>query len=150
MKHRDHHPAPPPTAAHDESHVVVPVVEETVRIEKEVVQTGGVRVRKTVHSDAETVEVPLNHDELEVERVQVGRVIDDPRHAPKPRQEGDVYIVPVLEEVAVVEKRLVLREELHIRKKQTRAVHRETVEVRREEAEVERLPKGAARPGETA
>lgn len=45
--------------------------------------------------------------------------------APEIRTEGDVTIVPVLEEVLVVEKRLVLKEELHIR----RRVAAETVEI---------------------
>ena len=45
--------------------------------------------------------------------------------APQIRTEGDVTIVPVLEEVLVVEKRLVLKEELHIR----RRIITETVEV---------------------
>jgi len=45
--------------------------------------------------------------------------------APEIRTEGDVTIVPVLEEVLVVEKRLVLKEELHIR----RRIETETVEV---------------------
>jgi stress response protein YsnF len=55
------------------------------------------------------------------------------------RTEGDVTILPILEEVLVVEKRLVLKEELHIR----RHLARENVEVpvtlRKERAVVERL-----------
>jgi stress response protein YsnF len=68
--------------------------------------------------------------------VPVDRVVET---APETRTEGDVTIVPVLEEVLVVEKRLVLKEELHIR----RRVETETAEVpvtlRKQRAIVERL-----------
>ena len=50
-------------------------------------------------------------DDCEVKRVPVRRLIDKPV---EPRQEGDTWIVPLVEEVLVVEKRLLLREELHI------------------------------------
>ena len=149
MTPRDPKTDPNPTAAPDASQVshaadterlVVPVVEEHVRVEKQVVETGRVHIRKTVREQSQDVEVPLMSEELEVRRVEVGRVVDDPKNPPRPRQEGDTYIVPVLEEVAVVEKRLVLREELHIHRKQQQTVHRETVDVRQEEAHVDRLP----------
>ena len=138
--------APRPHDAADTQRVVVPVVEERVTVEKQVVETGRVHVRKTVREQSHEVEVPLMSEELEVRRVEVGRVVDDPKNPPRPRQEGDTYIVPVLEEVAVVEKRLVLREELHIHRKQQQTVHRETVDVRQEEAHVERLPPQDSRP----
>jgi stress response protein YsnF len=68
--------------------------------------------------------------------------------APEIRTEGDVTIVPVLEEVVVVEKRLVLKEELHIR----RSVKTETVEVpitlRKQRAVVERLAPDTLNPQE--
>ena len=140
-------PVPPQSrGAADTERIVVPVVEERVRVDKEVVETGRVHIRKTVREQSQDVEVPLKSEELEVRRIEVGRIVDDPKNPPRPRQEGDTYIVPVLEEVAVVEKRLVLREELHIRRKEHQTVHRETVDVRQEEAHVERLPPQDDRP----
>jgi stress response protein YsnF len=60
--------------------------------------------------------------------------------APEVRTENGVTIVPVIEEVLVVEKRLVLKEELHIRR-QTRTEEVEVpVELRKERVEVERMP----------
>jgi stress response protein YsnF len=44
----------------------------------------------------------------------MGRIVET---APEIRTEGDVTILPVVEEVLVVEKRLVLKEELHIRRR---------------------------------
>ncbi len=56
------------------------------------------------------------------------------------RQEGDLLIVPVVEEVLVVEKRLVLKEELHIRRRVETESVEVPVELRRQRAEVERVP----------
>jgi stress response protein YsnF len=67
--------------------------------------------------------------------VPVGCIVET---APEIRTKGDLTIVPVLEEVLLVEKRLVLKEELHIR----RTIHTEVVEVpvtlRKQRAVVER------------
>ena len=131
----------------DQDAVVVPVVEEVVHVGKEQVETGAVRISKTIRDEVQEVEVPLTSREVEVRRVEVGRVIDDASNPPKPRQEGDLYIIPVLEEVAVTVKKLVLREEIHLHTKESQTVYRDSVEVRREEATVERLPGQASHPG---
>jgi len=69
--------------------------------------------------------------------VTVGREL---QAAPEVRTEGAVLIIPVMEEVLVVEKRLVLKEELHVQ----RIVSQEQIEVpvavRKQRAEVERVP----------
>ena len=76
---------------------------------------------------------------VEVERVPVDRIVDA---APAVRQDGDVTIIPVMEEVLVVEKRLVLKEELHVRRRRTQESVEVPVTLRRERVEVERLPAG--------
>lgn len=114
--------------------VVIPVVQETVRIEKRAVETGRVVVHKTTVERDETVEAMLLREDLQVERVPVGRVVTD---APAPRRDGDVLIVPVLEEVLVTEKRLVLKEELHIRTVRSEQAVSETVRLRAEQVTVE-------------
>jgi len=67
-------------------------------------------------------------------------VVDGP--APESRIEGDVMIVPVLEEVVVVKKQLVLKEELHITRRRIAERDSRTVTLRREEATVERIEPG--------
>ncbi|RZI54312.1 MAG: DUF2382 domain-containing protein, partial [Pseudomonas sp.] len=66
---------------------------------------------------------------------------------PAPRQEGDTLIISVVEEVLVAEKRLFLKEELHIT--QTDAVTRNAVtrnpvtySLRSEDVTIERLEPG--------
>ena len=87
------------------------LVEERVTVGKQEVETGRVQVFTRVEEHQEKVREALRHDDVVVERVPVGRVVDS---APSPRQEGDRLVIPVVEEVLVVEKRLVLKEEIHI------------------------------------
>jgi uncharacterized protein (TIGR02271 family) len=119
----------------DES-FVVPVVAETLQVEKRKVEAGGVRVRKVVHEREELVDEPLMRDEVQVKRVAVGRVVDGPVPV---RHVGDTMIIPLLEEVLVVEKRLMLKEELHVRKGQVETHKPQRVTLRSEEAFVERV-----------
>jgi uncharacterized protein (TIGR02271 family) len=127
----------PASTSPDES---IPVLEEKARVDKRTVQTGRVRVRTTTDIVEEIARATLDEDVVEVTRIPVGREVNE---APAVRTEDGVVIVPVLEEVLVVEKRLVLREELHIR----RSVSRDDIEVpitlRKQRAMIERLgPEG--------
>ena len=115
---------------------VVPILEEEARVEKRRVVTGKVRIRSVVEDVEEIAQATLEEDTVDITRVPVDRVVDE---VPPVRTEDGVTIVPILEEVLFVEKRLVLKEELHIR----RRVSTETVEVpvvlRKERAVVERV-----------
>jgi len=114
---------------------VIPVVRETLEVGKRDIETGKVTVEVTPTLRKQVVDLPLTRETASVERVPINRVVDRPE---QPRQEGDVTIVPVYEEVLVVEKRLVLKEELRIkREKRSHNEHRE-VELRVEEAQVRR------------
>ncbi len=115
--------------------VVVPVVAEEVSVGKRRVETGTVRVRKTVRTTERVVDEPLTREEVVVERVAINREIDE---AVGPRQEGDTLIVPLLEEVLVVRKQLILREEVRITRRKVEHRAPETVSLRVEEATVER------------
>jgi uncharacterized protein (TIGR02271 family) len=114
----------------------IPLVEEEVRVGKREVTTGRVRVRTETETLSELARATLDEDRVEVSRVVIGREVES---VPEVRTENGVLIVPVLEEVLVVQKRLVLKEELHIR----RTVASEDVEVpitlRKQRAFVERL-----------
>jgi uncharacterized protein (TIGR02271 family) len=116
--------------------VRIPVVREDVVIAKRVVEHGGVRVHKHVNEREEVVEQPTVHDEVDVERVPVGRVVDV---VPEVREEGDTLIIPVMEEMLVVEKRLVLKEEIRVRRRQVRESEQARVVLRQEEVEIERI-----------
>jgi uncharacterized protein (TIGR02271 family) len=125
-----------PQRTRAEERIVMPVVAETLEVEKRKVQTGGVRVRKVVHEREEVVDEPLMREEVQVKRVPINRVVD----APVPvRHVGNTMIISLLEEVVVVEKRLMLKEELHITKGEIETYKPQRVTLRSEEAVVERV-----------
>jgi stress response protein YsnF len=82
------------------------------------------------------VEAPLIHDDVEVRRVPVNRVVSE---APGIRRSGDTVIVPVVEEEIVVTKRLVVKEEIHLIRRRSKERVVKEVELSRERAEVRRL-----------
>ena len=114
---------------------VIPVVEEELRVGRRVVETGRVRVTKTVGEREEVVDEPLLREEFEVERVPVGAYVDAPV---APWHDGETLVVPVLEEVLVVEKRLVVREEIRITRRRTEERRPQRVALLSEEVSVER------------
>jgi uncharacterized protein (TIGR02271 family) len=116
--------------------VVVPVIEEEIDTGVRAVKTGSVRVDKKVEKRVRRVSAPMLHEDVEIRRVPINRVVDV---APKSRRQGNTVIVPVVEEELVVTKRLVLKEEIHLVKRRTRDRVVKEVEVGRERARVRRL-----------
>jgi uncharacterized protein (TIGR02271 family) len=120
----------------EEDRQAIPLVEETMRVDKRETVSGKVRVRTEVDSVEQVVRETLSDETVAVTRVPVNQRIEQ---IPEVRTENGVTILPIIEERLVVEKQLFLKEELHIR----RDVKTETVEVpvtlRSERAIVERL-----------
>ncbi|RYY21553.1 MAG: DUF2382 domain-containing protein [Cytophagaceae bacterium] len=116
--------------------LVLPVIEEVVRLDKQTVETGRVVLHKMVHVETQTVDVPLREERVQVQRVAVNRYVDE---APPVRHEGDTMIVPIVREELVITKRLLLVEELHVHKQVLTTQTPQTVELRREEITYERL-----------
>ena len=134
-------PARKKGAGRDDGTMVVPVVAEKLDLQKRVVEGGGVRIRKVVREREEVVDEPLMREEVRVKRVPVGRVVDGPVPV---RYVGNTMIVSLLEEVLVVEKRLMLKEELHITKDEVESHRPQRVTLRSEEATIERVGESAA------
>lgn len=120
----------------DRNETVVPVLAEELDIGKRAVPTGGVRVHRRVLEHDETVELPLVKEHVDVRRVVIDREVDGPLPI---RDEGETTIIPVVEEVLVVQKRFVLREEIHVTRTAREELHRENVTLRSQEAEIERV-----------
>lgn len=119
-----------------EGRTIVPVVEERVRVEIRAAPERKTRIRRRVVEESRLVETPVWRERVEVERVPVNTYVDQ---APGPRHEGDTLIVPCVEEVVVIEKRLLVREELRIRIVSEQRIDRQTVQLRRHEVDVEPL-----------
>ncbi len=133
----------------------LPVIEEQLQVGKKVVETGSVRINKIVHEEEVKVETPVVVEKLDIERIPINQYVESA--PPAVRYEGDVMIVPILEEVVVVQKRLRLVEELRITKRQEHTQVSQPVILRREEVTVERrdnpdvlntgtVPPGTAQP----
>jgi uncharacterized protein (TIGR02271 family) len=116
--------------------VVVPVIEEELATGVREVTTGSVRVDKRVEKRVRRISAPAVHEDVEVRRVPINRVVEE---APKSRRRGDTIIVPVVEEEVIVTKRLVLKEEIHLIKRRTKERVVKEVEVGRERAQIRRL-----------
>jgi len=116
---------------------LIPLHAEELSVSKERVETGRVHVGTVTRTHQELVDEELARDRVEIERVACDTPIDA---VPPVRQEGDVTIVPVVEEVLVVQRRLMLKEEIHIRHVHSTERHRENVTLRRQEAVISRIP----------
>ena len=116
--------------------VVLRLAEERLSVDKRVVETGRVRVRRTTTEKVHKVDVPLSSDTYEVRRVPIGKEV---KKTPPVRETRTEIIIPVVEEVLVVERRLVLREELHIRKVRSVERHSEEFTLRVQQATVDRV-----------
>lgn len=119
----------------DDRETVIPLYRETLSLGKRQVERGRVRVDVRVEERERTFEQVLERHDVEVEHVPVNRVVES---VPETRQEGDVLIIPIVEEEVVLVRRLVLREELHVRRQATRRTEQFTVTLRSERAEVTR------------
>ena len=116
---------------------VIPVVQEQLNIGKREIESGRVVVTVAPEIHKKVIDLPVMEETAIIERVPVNRVVEKTEG---PRQEGDVTVVPVYEEVLVVEKRLVLKEEIRIaRQRRTRQDRRE-VELRSDKVETRREP----------
>jgi uncharacterized protein (TIGR02271 family) len=114
----------------------IPVIEEEIHVDKRIVEKGRVRIVKNVHEEEVTVDVPVVEDEMDIERVPVNKFVDTP--PPAVRHEGDTMIIPVLKEV--IEKRIMVVEELRITRRQTHSNAPQQVTLRKEEVHVDRIP----------
>ena len=120
---------------------MLPLAEESAVVERRLVETGRVRVSVRTEVEDHEVNETLHSDSVEVEHVPVNRTLEAGEAVPQPRRGADGgWIIPVVEEVLVVERRLVLREELHLHVRRAEEQFRETVPLRRQRVEVERLP----------
>jgi uncharacterized protein (TIGR02271 family) len=120
--------------------LVIPLVEESARVEKREVSTGKVRITTYADLIEETATATLGSEQVEFVRVPIDRVVTE---APAIRTEDGVTIIPVMEEVLFVEKQLVLREELHIRRRTTTETVEVPVTLKKQRATVERVDDGS-------
>jgi stress response protein YsnF len=138
--------AEPQAPAAENDQVRIPIVEEQLEVGTRTVETGrGVRIHKTVTEQPVSIDERLLRDAVEVRRVEVDRIVALDQ-APAVRYEGETLVVPVLEEVLVVERRLRIKEELHITRARREERFQQTVMLKSEQVSVERFDEAGAPP----
>lgn len=115
--------------------IVLPVIEERLVVGKKVVETGRVRVTTVVDEHATVVREQLVHGGVEIERTAIGEEV---LAVPPVRDEGDTIVIPVVREELIVTKRLILVEEVRLRRTATTEDFAETVTVRTQRAVIDR------------
>jgi len=123
----------------------IPVVIETARIDKRVVETGRAVIHKSVSERDEVIDALLARHDVSVERVPVDQVVSE---LPVPRQDGDAWVIPVMEERLVIEKQLVLKEELRIRTTTRHEAVQQTVRLRAEHVDIDAVDRRQADPAQ--
>ena len=109
-----------------------------MHVEKTKVAHGRITVRTVTDTFSEIVAADLKRGRIDIKKIRVNRKID---RNPGIRTEGDLTIVPVVKEILYTEKRLMLVEEIHVR----RSLHVEHVErpieLRRQRVVIEKMNK---------
>lgn len=125
--------AQPANQTPGDNQLLIPVIQEEIRVDKRVVESGKVRISKRISEHEELVDVPLMHEEVSIERVQLNLFVEA---MPPVRQEGDTMVIPVVREEIVIQKRLLLVEELRVRKQLIEEHKPQPITLRREEVEI--------------
>ena len=116
---------------------ILPLLAEEVAVSKQVVETGRVQVSRVTHEREQLIDELLTHETVEIDRTPIGRQVD---RVPPIIDEGDTVVIPIVEEVLVVERRLLLKEEVRVRRVHSTERHQESVTLRHHEAVVTRIP----------
>jgi uncharacterized protein (TIGR02271 family) len=120
----------------DKDQVVVPLHAEELSVAKRRVVTGQVKVGTVTRESEHLIEELLEHEHVEIERIAIGKQVDK---APPVREEGDTLIIPILEEIVIVERRLLLKEEVRVRRIRKKQPYQERMVIRKQEAVITRL-----------
>jgi len=114
----------------------IQVKEERLHAEKQAVEAGEVRVRKEVHTETKTIEVPVQREEVVIERTPVHGQAAHHVSAGDIR-EGEEIRIPVREEQVTVHKDAVVTEEVKVGKRVVQDTERVSGQVRKEEVRIE-------------
>lgn len=119
-----------------ETVAIVPLVAETAAVSKRFRTTGRVRVKVRTETERRMLVEELAGQEIEIERVPRNELIET---IPEVRTENGTTIIPLVQEQLVVEKRLVLVEEVRLHRVHTKQTVTVPVDLRAERADVEHI-----------
>ena len=113
---------------------------EVLRVHKDRVSRGEVRLRKDVITETQTIQVPVTREELVIER----HAVDQNTPTAGSIGQGEEIRIPLSEERAEIDKSTFVREEVSVGKKPVEDVRSLTGDVRHEELVVEDKTKRSA------
>jgi uncharacterized protein (TIGR02271 family) len=132
----------PVASRHETHHVegerVIPVVHEELEVGRRRVDTGAVRITRALDEREVLIDEPVLREQLDIRRVPIGRHVEGPMEA---RYEGDVLVIPLVEEEIVISSRWVLREEVYVSRRTVEERHEEIVTLRSTDVVVDREPR---------
>ncbi|WP_299656677.1 DUF2382 domain-containing protein, partial [uncultured Jannaschia sp.] len=94
-------PTPP---LRDDATETVPIAQERLKVSRQETERVAATIRLRTREEEVPVRETLRRDQVDVERLSVDRIVDEP---PAMREEGDVTIIPIVEEVMVRRYRIV-------------------------------------------
>ncbi len=116
-----------------EDNRTIELSEEKLDVNTNEVQTGEVNVSKNVVEERESVDVPVEHEEVVIER----HAVDGEREANHHDFKNEEFSIPVNEEQINVDKKSVVTEEVSIGKERVTEDKHVEETVRREELDIE-------------
>lgn len=115
----------------------ISVLNEFLTVKKKIVETGRIHISKKIQLREENFNVPVMQEHVNVERITINQYVNE---APQIRQVGKTMIIPVLKEVWVVRKELLLIEEIHVTRTQTEEIISGTEMLREEVVDIVQTP----------
>ncbi|CAA9421306.1 hypothetical protein AVDCRST_MAG82-1458 [uncultured Rubrobacteraceae bacterium] len=134
----------PPKGGDLEEDLKVQRSEEELRAGVRRREAGSMNVKKSVRTEREEVRVPKRREEVDVERVPMDREVPDAEFG------DEEVVVQVFEEEVVVSKRIVLKEEIRLRKRVVEDEEVVEVDLRKEEVEIDDMTERGGRQGPLA
>ncbi|AOX20640.1 hypothetical protein A0U90_10430 [Kozakia baliensis] len=110
--------------------------EDRLTVERVAKVTGEVRISVKTDTHTQKIKENLVRENVTIEHIPVDAVVDE---LPQQRQDGNITIIPIVEEIIEVRKRYRVREEIHITRLVRHDLHEEMVDLRREEAVIQRF-----------
>jgi stress response protein YsnF len=131
--------------SHRSGDLNIPLQSEEVTVSRHEVAGDTVRIGTVTREHIHQIDESLTHTRVNIERVPVGRLIDS---VPPIREEGDTTVLSVVEEVIVIERRLILKEEVRIRRVQVAERYQDIVAVRHQDVTINRIEAPSAVGGD--
>lgn len=117
----------------------IQLVEDEVSVTKRAEISERVKINTITDVIDHLVESSLTSETVSVERVPIGKVIEAGEAIPVATTVGDVTIIPIFEEIVVVEKRLFLKEELRLTRTQIEESVKIPISLRKQRAVIQHL-----------